>query len=360
LRFEVQYPHGEPHEVELQGTVAILGRDPSCDLVLNDSKCSRRHAVLEAGPQGIAIRDTGSANGVFVNGRKVERSPLAEGDVVRLGEVRLTVLSEDVPGTLVMGPEDLDHLQQGGAAEGPRAEASAPAAAPPSKPAGPPLPRPAGAPPPRLAQRPVEQPPRAAPPAPPPRPVPPRAASPEGSRPPQKRPAPPREPVRRPALVRPAERPLTVTVLAGLWAASVLLYGAGGLALASSTGWTGGALAAAVTAALLLAIVSAVMAVGLWTCRPWARVLQILGAGLGILTCAFTLSSITVLVYMLRPAVAARFAGQGGSPASQPVEADADTSAEAAFTIAILGTVLLGAALVAAAALVSSWIERAG
>lgn len=108
MRFEVRYPTGAQHEVELSGSVAVLGRDPSSDLVLNDAKCSRRHAVLEAGPEGIAIRDAGSANGILVNGKKVERAQLGVGDVVRLGETTLKVLAEEVPGTLVMAPEDIE------------------------------------------------------------------------------------------------------------------------------------------------------------------------------------------------------------------------------------------------------------
>jgi predicted component of type VI protein secretion system len=108
VRFEVRYPTGAQHEVELSGSVAVLGRDPSSDLVLNDAKCSRRHAVLEAGPDGIAVRDAGSANGIFVNGKKVERAQLGVGDVVRLGETTLKVLAEEVPGTLVMAPEDVE------------------------------------------------------------------------------------------------------------------------------------------------------------------------------------------------------------------------------------------------------------
>src|SRR5262245_3610427 len=101
VKFEVQYPNGTRHEVELQGTLAVLGRDPSCDLVLNDSKCSRKHAVLEAGPQGISVRDTGSANGVYVNGAKVERASVREGDLIRVGEVTLKVLPEEISGTVV-------------------------------------------------------------------------------------------------------------------------------------------------------------------------------------------------------------------------------------------------------------------
>ncbi|HET9316413.1 MAG TPA: FHA domain-containing protein, partial [Vicinamibacteria bacterium] len=106
MRFEIRYPTGATHEVELQGTVAILGRDPSCDLVINDVKCSRRHAVMEAGPDGLVVRDSGSANGVFVNGRKIDRVALQEGDEVKLGDVTLVVLAEEVAGTLVMGPDE--------------------------------------------------------------------------------------------------------------------------------------------------------------------------------------------------------------------------------------------------------------
>src|SRR6185503_17778201 len=71
-----------------------VGRDPSCDLVVHDVKCSRRHAVLETGPDGVTVRDSGSANGVFVNGQRIERAVLRPGDVVSLGEVQITLLPE--------------------------------------------------------------------------------------------------------------------------------------------------------------------------------------------------------------------------------------------------------------------------
>jgi hypothetical protein len=173
VRFEIRYPTGAQHEVELSGTVAVLGRDPSCDLVLNDPKCSRRHAVLEAGPDGIAVRDAGSANGVYVNGKKVERAQLVVGDTIRVGEVTLKVLEEDVPGTLVMAPEDMDDLS-GARPPRPAAPAPPPPAVPASRPAPPPpVPVAAPAPPPK----PPSPPPQPAA-APPPRPAPPRPAAP--------------------------------------------------------------------------------------------------------------------------------------------------------------------------------------
>ncbi|MFI5183160.1 MAG: FHA domain-containing protein [Vicinamibacteria bacterium] len=175
MRFEIRYPTGAQHEVELSGTIAVLGRDPSCDLVLNDPKCSRRHAVLEAGPDGIAVRDAGSANGIYVNGKKVERAQLVVGDTVRLGEVTLKVLEEDVPGTLVMAPEDMPD-PDGTKTPFPapiRAPKPAPKPAPPAPPPGPaavpapvkPVPPPAPAAP--APPRPRPEPPRPAPPPPP-------------------------------------------------------------------------------------------------------------------------------------------------------------------------------------------------
>ncbi len=296
VKFRVQYPNASAHEVELQGTVAILGRDPSCDLVLNDVKCSRRHAVVEAGPQGLAIRDTGSANGVFLNGMKVDRASLNEGDVFRLGDVTLTVLPEEMPGTLVMGPDELPSV-------------AAPPRPAPRPPAPAPAPRPAAA----AAQRSTE------------------------TVPPHLRPitTPPR------ARIEP-HRPLTLTVLGILWMISVLVYPLAGLGAAQ--GRSGVAAVLSIVLGLALALISAGMAFGLWTRRSWARGTQIAVAGLGLLLCPFTLASVAVLVYMLRPSTAAHFSGSG-----PPADAAPD-AAELTFTGIIMATVLLGTILSAGAA----------
>jgi hypothetical protein len=292
VRFEVRFPDGVPHEVELQGRLVVLGRDPSCDLVLHDVKCSRRHAVLEAGPDGIVIRDTGSANGVFLNEQKVERAPLKAGDVVRLGDSVVKVLPEEVEGTVVMGPAD---TALGEATLGDDAQ-------PPPLPGRPP-----------------------APPKPPP--IPPPAL-------------PPRSPVSgvaaEPVEAAAAARPLTVNVLAALWLMSVPIYGLGGLAMAARLSGATSVLAAVV--GLGLAGLAAALAWGLWSLQPWARGLQIGVAGLGLLVCPFTLASVVVLAYMLMPPGVAAFSDT--APAREP-----DARREAGFAAALLGTVLLGALL---------------
>jgi hypothetical protein len=256
VRFEIRYPTGAQHEVELSGTVAVLGRDPSCDLVLNDPKCSRRHAVLEAGPDGIAVRDAGSANGVYVNGKKVERSQLVVGDTVRVGEVTLKVLEEDVPGTLVMAPEDMNDLS-GAVAPRPAAPAP-PAPAPPAR-------APAAAPPPPA------KPPAAAPPPPPaapPRPAPPRAAAPTLPRP-EPRAAAPRPPA------KPGGSGKTLLIIGGVGCLVLLMLTVAGVIAAIYLprylkSRVSGAVDGAVCVARLKAVVAAEEAFRLGTCGTYA------------------------------------------------------------------------------------------
>jgi hypothetical protein len=66
--------------------------EPDTALVtLADPYLSKDHATLEAGVGAIILRDLGSTNGTFVNGQKVERAVLADGDEVRLGSTTFRV-----------------------------------------------------------------------------------------------------------------------------------------------------------------------------------------------------------------------------------------------------------------------------
>jgi len=64
----------------------VVGRSPECDITLDAAGVSRRHAeFFHEGPV-CALADTGSKNGVFVNGRAVTHVTLSAGDVIRLGD----------------------------------------------------------------------------------------------------------------------------------------------------------------------------------------------------------------------------------------------------------------------------------
>ena len=69
--------------------VTVIGRDEECDLVFHSDSVSRKHAKIISKPGGVMIYDTGSTNGVFVNGQLVTSKKLHSGDNVRLGDVEM-------------------------------------------------------------------------------------------------------------------------------------------------------------------------------------------------------------------------------------------------------------------------------
>jgi hypothetical protein len=69
----------------------VLGRGSKCDFVLEDDAVSRRHAEIAVRAGQCVIRDLGSCNGTFVNGREVERARLRRGDLLLLGETEMRV-----------------------------------------------------------------------------------------------------------------------------------------------------------------------------------------------------------------------------------------------------------------------------
>src|SRR5262249_31963266 len=135
-------------------------------------------------------------------------------------------------------------------------------------------------------------------------------------------------------------RPLTVTLLIALWALSIPLYDVGAVALSWQA--LGAGRAAPVAGGRALAAVSAAMGVGLWQARPWAHVGQVVIAGLGLFLCPFTLASVAVLVYMLRPAARWHFSDRREEPP------EGAGQVEIIFAGAIVGAVLLCVILLAA------------
>ena len=73
--------------------VVKIGRLASAHLKLDDPKVSRIHAVIEATHDGVgyAIIDMGSTEGTVLNGRKISKERLSDGDELRLGDLRVMV-----------------------------------------------------------------------------------------------------------------------------------------------------------------------------------------------------------------------------------------------------------------------------
>jgi PAS domain S-box-containing protein len=67
----------------------VMGRDPACDLVLDDAGSSRQHCELVKRGEAVLLRDLKSTNGTYLNDRKTEEATLADGDKISVGETSL-------------------------------------------------------------------------------------------------------------------------------------------------------------------------------------------------------------------------------------------------------------------------------
>ena len=72
-------------------TVRTVGRSALADLVVDAPFLSRVHCRLTACADSLEVEDLQSTNGTFVNGRRVERATLKDGDRLVLGRVELAV-----------------------------------------------------------------------------------------------------------------------------------------------------------------------------------------------------------------------------------------------------------------------------
>ena len=61
---------------------------------IDSGSVSRHHALIIVGPREAIIEDLNSTNGVIVNGRKVTRQPLADGDAVTIGEIQFRYVAK--------------------------------------------------------------------------------------------------------------------------------------------------------------------------------------------------------------------------------------------------------------------------
>ena len=71
----------------------VVGRASDLDMVLVEDMVSRKHAKISTGANQVIIQDLGSTNGTFVNGEKIKKTRLKEGDRVLIGTSILKVLA---------------------------------------------------------------------------------------------------------------------------------------------------------------------------------------------------------------------------------------------------------------------------
>ncbi len=78
-------------KITTQDSLVRVGSDPASDLVLTDPTVSRRHLEIERTPKGLLLKDLGSRNGTYLDGRQVLQVVLQSGDKVQLGKTKLAI-----------------------------------------------------------------------------------------------------------------------------------------------------------------------------------------------------------------------------------------------------------------------------
>ena len=76
-----------------------IGRSMAADLRFDDATVSRRHALVVNQAEGVRVLDDRSLNGIYVNGQRVEWSPLTDGDELSIGRHTLYFMDTVTVGT---------------------------------------------------------------------------------------------------------------------------------------------------------------------------------------------------------------------------------------------------------------------
>lgn len=75
----------------LPGNIKTVGRARRADFIVDAGLVSRLHCRLTAGATELEVVDLESTNGTYVNGQRVERASLKEGDTLGVGRVELVI-----------------------------------------------------------------------------------------------------------------------------------------------------------------------------------------------------------------------------------------------------------------------------
>jgi hypothetical protein len=89
--FIVKGPSGVEKAYPMRQLAVTIGRSDQCDIAVKDSSMSGRHAEIRKSNGEITVRDLGSANGIYLNGERIDEAELFDGDVLRLGQTSVRV-----------------------------------------------------------------------------------------------------------------------------------------------------------------------------------------------------------------------------------------------------------------------------
>lgn len=125
---------GRQQAIPLAKARVLIGRQDDCQIRVPSASVSRHHCELTSEGRALRIKDLGSANGTFVNGKRITAAELKPGDLLSVGPLMFVVRIDGKPDQI--RPTDLvQRVDSGGPASPPKAHdarATAPATKAPS------------------------------------------------------------------------------------------------------------------------------------------------------------------------------------------------------------------------------------
>jgi pSer/pThr/pTyr-binding forkhead associated (FHA) protein len=97
-RLVIKQGPGIGRDFNLGPAPCVVGRDAGADFVLEDHRVSRRHFQIQLEAGRYVMADLGSTNGVAVNGKRVKRAALSDGDLIAAGGSQVTFVQKDLFG----------------------------------------------------------------------------------------------------------------------------------------------------------------------------------------------------------------------------------------------------------------------
>jgi len=97
VKLVVFKPNGQRKDLPLTKAKTVIGRGEDCDLRVPLMSVSRRHCELDLTEQGLAVKDLASANGTYVNNKRVNEQVLKAGDRLVVGPIVFTLQIDGVP-----------------------------------------------------------------------------------------------------------------------------------------------------------------------------------------------------------------------------------------------------------------------
>ena len=111
--------NGSQKAFALPSNVTVIGRRHDCDLCIPLMPVSRRHCQLSLNNESLTIRDLGSRNGTYLNGKRIDEATVQPGDYIKIGPLTFALQIDGQPKEIVPPEHPLLASQEGAGAPKP-------------------------------------------------------------------------------------------------------------------------------------------------------------------------------------------------------------------------------------------------